>query len=71
MSQFFYFHSENKVLIAVRLCMQYVIESSVNIDNLELAAHGYEGFYARGWVVIKTGENETYRFRSTLSKLTR
>lgn len=39
----------------------YVIESSVNINNLELAAHGYEGFYARGWVVIKTGENETYR----------
>ena len=38
-----------------------MIESTIFINNLESAAPGYEGFYARANVVIKTAEHETYR----------
>lgn len=38
-----------------------MIESTIKTYNLESAAAGYEGFYTRAHVVIKTGEHETYR----------
>lgn len=40
--------------------------STIDVQKLESATPGHEGFYARCLILQKTAEHETYRYKSLL-----